>query len=116
MSEVDRKLGRRIAEQRRRRELTQAQLAELAGVATETISRLERGAAVPSIARLAGIAKVLGVELHELFRFWGTDDANDAAVAALVGAVYGHSPEDIECITRLAAEVLAHAARLRGAG
>ncbi len=113
MSGVERKLGRRVAEYRKARGLTQAQLAERSHVATETISRLERGAAIPSIARLASVAQVLGVELHELFRLWQPDDASDAAVAALVGVVRGHAPDDIACVARMAAEVLAHAKRIR---
>ena len=69
MSIIERRLGRRVAELRKLAGLTQAQLAERLDVATETISRLERGAAVPSLARLEGMAGEFGVEMWELFRW-----------------------------------------------
>lgn len=40
---VEKLIGARIARIRKEREITQEQLAELVDVATETISRLERG-------------------------------------------------------------------------
>lgn len=67
MSGIDSRVGGRIAEFRRAADLTQAQLAEKVGVATETISRLERGIAVPSLGRLEEIAQALAVELADFF-------------------------------------------------
>lgn len=61
-------LGRRIAEARRAHGWSQSQLAERVGVTLETISRLERGATMPSITRISKIAEVLGVSLSTLAR------------------------------------------------
>ena len=62
------RLGHRIAELRKARGLAQAHLAEAVGVAVESISRIERAAAVPSLALLAKIAEALEIEVEQLFR------------------------------------------------
>lgn len=51
---------------RKRRGLTQAQLAEQIGVEQPTIQRYENGARDPSLAQALEIARVLGVSLDEL--------------------------------------------------
>ncbi|MGO9203783.1 MAG: helix-turn-helix domain-containing protein [Limisphaerales bacterium] len=56
---LQKKLGRRIAELRRTRKLTQEQLAEAVGCSVEFISLIERGVNAPSVAGLADFAKVL---------------------------------------------------------
>jgi transcriptional regulator with XRE-family HTH domain len=66
---LQKKLGRRIAELRRARKLTQEQLAEALGCSVEFISLVERGVNAPSVASLADFAKVLKVEVKELFTF-----------------------------------------------
>jgi transcriptional regulator with XRE-family HTH domain len=66
---LQKKLGRRIAELRRARKLTQEQLAEAVGRSVEFISLVERGVNAPSVAGLADFARVLRVEVRELFTF-----------------------------------------------
>ena len=66
---LQRKLGQRIAELRRLRKLTQEQLAEAVGCSVEFISLVERGVNAPSVAGLEKFAKVLKVEVGELFTF-----------------------------------------------
>lgn len=61
-------LGRNIKERRNQLGWTQATLAELVRVDVETISRIERGAIVPSILKLEQVAEVLGAPLAELLR------------------------------------------------
>ncbi len=51
---------------RKRRKMTQAQLAEAIGVEQPTIQRYENGTRDPSLAQALEIAKVLGVSLDEL--------------------------------------------------
>ena len=60
------KLGEQIALRRRERGWTQADLAEKLDVETETISRFERGHAMPSLKRLAFIAEILDTSIHDL--------------------------------------------------
>lgn len=57
--QIGKPLGRQIAERRRAIGWTQEELAERLGVDAETVSRFERGAAVPSLPRLADLARLL---------------------------------------------------------
>lgn len=59
-------LKRRIVQARERKELNQAQLAQLAGVTPAAISQIENGLRVPSIPVLHRIADVLEVTLDFL--------------------------------------------------
>ena len=59
-------LGRHIAERRRTRGMTQQELAERVGIESVTLSRMETGVSIPSIARLADIADALDTRLAEL--------------------------------------------------
>lgn len=66
---LQQKLGRRIASLRKARKLTQEQLAEAAGYSVEFVSLVERGVNAPSVAGLKKFAKVLKIEVKELFNF-----------------------------------------------
>ena len=66
---LQKKLGQRIADLRHSRELTQEQLAEALDCSVEFISLVERGVNAPSVAGLEKFAKVLKVEVRELFTF-----------------------------------------------
>jgi transcriptional regulator with XRE-family HTH domain len=61
-------LGRKIRERRNQLGWTQATLAELVRVDVETISRIERGATVPSVLKLEQISSILALPLSELLR------------------------------------------------
>lgn len=60
------RLGKQISIRRRTCQWSQDQLAEQIGVATETISRFERGAVLPSLATLQKLAQILGVRISDL--------------------------------------------------
>jgi len=66
---LQKKLGQRIAGLRKGRKLTQEQLAEALGCSVEFISLVERGVNAPSVAGLEKFAKILKVEVRELFTF-----------------------------------------------
>ena len=66
---LQKKLGQRIAGLRRAKELTQEQLAEAVDCSVEFISLVERGVNAPSVAGLEKFAKVLKVEVRDLFTF-----------------------------------------------
>ena len=53
--------GERIVTARRRRKLTQAELADLIGISRNTVSEIERGATVPSYAIVMSICATLDV-------------------------------------------------------
>lgn len=67
VSDLYRLLGKNIAHFRRQAGLTQEQLAEKTDYSVDFIGLVERGVNAPTVARLADIADVLGVELWELF-------------------------------------------------
>ena len=66
---LQKKLGQRIASLRKARKLTQEQLAEALDCSVEFISLVERGVNAPSVAGLEKFAKILTVEVKELFTF-----------------------------------------------
>ena len=47
--------------------ITQEKVAELAGIETSFYGQIERGANVPSLATITKIAKVLNLEIQDLF-------------------------------------------------
>jgi putative transcriptional regulator len=53
--------------ERAKRDLTQAALAELAGVTRKSINAIEMGHMVPSVVLALKLAKALGVSVEELF-------------------------------------------------
>lgn len=62
-------LGLKVKEIRKMRRITQEKLAEMIDVDNGYISKLEVGQNFPSIGTLEKIAKVLDIELYELFQF-----------------------------------------------
>jgi transcriptional regulator with XRE-family HTH domain len=66
---IQKKLGRRIADLRKTRQLTQKELAKTVGFSVEFISLVERGVNAPSVARLEDFAKALQVQVVDLFTF-----------------------------------------------
>lgn len=59
-------LGKRIAEIRHQRGLTQKQLAEKVGVTAQAVSKWERGSNCPDIAIFDEVASALNVSVSEL--------------------------------------------------
>jgi transcriptional regulator with XRE-family HTH domain len=68
---LQKKLGQRIADLRKDRQLTQVQLAKAVGCSVEFISLVERGVNAPSVARLEDFAKAVKVRVVDLFTFPG---------------------------------------------
>ena len=69
MSDLKTQFGRRLRVLRKRADLTQEELAESTGLTIESISNIERGIFGPKFDNLEKIAKVIGVEVKELFDF-----------------------------------------------
>jgi transcriptional regulator with XRE-family HTH domain len=64
---IRQKLGEKIRQLRKLRELTQEQLGEKAGISYKFIGEVERGIVNPSLDSLIGIARALNVNVKELF-------------------------------------------------
>lgn len=69
MNDILTLLGKRIADLRAKRGLTQEQLAEMIDYSTNHISKLELARTNPSFELLVGISKALNIELKDLFNF-----------------------------------------------
>ena len=59
-------LGRRVRERRRALRLTQAQLAELAGISVAFVGHIERGTRILSVETLFHLCAVLGLSADYL--------------------------------------------------
>lgn len=66
--QLARMVGSLIANQRKQKGLTQAQLAEYMDVEKETVSRIETGVISPTLGRLAQFAKFLDCDITDLLR------------------------------------------------
>lgn len=69
MATLREKFGIRIKELRKKQDLTQEKLAELARIDYSYLNLIEAGKRNPSLKRIARLARVLRVSLPELFTF-----------------------------------------------
>ncbi len=110
---IEKQLGKRVAKLRAAAGLTQAGLAEDVGVATETISRLERGVTIPSVSRLDDVARALGGGISDLFEPNPSTIARNKALGDLITELRKRTPRDIELVRDLARRVFAYATERR---
>lgn len=61
-------MGRKLAQARRKNNLTQEQLAERLGVSRQAVSRWESDLSLPDAASLPRLAEVLGISVDELMQ------------------------------------------------
>jgi len=66
---IKKRLGKRIAELRRKKGLTQEDLSEKSDYSVEFVSFVERGINSPSVEGCERIAKALNIQLKDLFDF-----------------------------------------------
>jgi transcriptional regulator with XRE-family HTH domain len=69
MGSIQEKFGHRIRKLREDKKTSQEEMAYKAGVHRTYLGGIERGERNPSLKNIAAIAKALGVDLSELFRF-----------------------------------------------
>jgi transcriptional regulator with XRE-family HTH domain len=62
------RLGRRMSELREKHGLSQAQLADMAGIGRAHLSQIENGAVAVRIDTLYALAQALELKLEELFK------------------------------------------------
>lgn len=60
------KTGKFIAEERKRKALTQKQLAEMLGISDKTVSKWERGGGFPEVSLLLPLCRELDITVNEL--------------------------------------------------
>lgn len=104
MANLSKQLGLRIKELRKRQKLTQSQLAELIGMETTNLCKLENGGQLPKEENIEKIAKYLNVEIKELFEFGHlktTDELRDELITLIRAAC----PKELELYYRLITSV-----------
>lgn len=74
--DLKRSLGARVRAARRRRGLTQEQLAELVGRTVEAVSNIERGTSLPSLATVERLSRYLEVPIVEFFEEGAQSDVS----------------------------------------
>lgn len=88
------KIGRLIAECRKSKKLTQAQLAEQLGVTDKSVSKWENGICLPDVSLYKKICEILGITLNEFFSGERLNDetfkkvADDNLLSALQNSVF----------------------------
>lgn len=110
MASIEKQIGAQLARGRRERGLTQAELAELIDVTTETVSRLERGVSIPSLKTIETIGNVLNIHPRDIFDFEYTPKLKVAAVeketAKLIAFLKTKRITDIKMCYRVLRNVL----------
>lgn len=93
MYDPKRLVGERVQLLRKRKGLSQEELASQVGIDTKSLSRLERGAHFPSLETLEKIRVELGVELKDFFDFDrhpSAEEMRDFLIRAAREADYDH--------------------------
>lgn len=99
--------GANLRHHRKGRHLTQAALAEMAGLSTEMISKMERGAAAPSFATIEVLSEILDLPAGMFFGV-GTATALEGERTRLLGKIHTR-------LSRLNEDQLVRADRMLGA-
>ena len=100
--DVNKLVGSQIREARHRASLTQSALAERAGVAFETISRIERGTMNTTVRTLLAIAEALGVDPGALLAAGDVRPAQlDDSLQAVIDPLLAESDGTREVAARL---------------
>ncbi len=105
MGDFYRELGRRIAELRRQRGLTQERFAERASITTSYLARIETGARKPTLDVVRRLAAELEVPAWQLLaddREGSEDEAWRGAADRLVAAVRRLPREDLDLLIDVA--------------
>ena len=102
-------LGAAIAARRERAGLTQDQVAQSLGVGNQAVSRLERGAVMPTLPRIFELADVFGCGVDELL-LGASDRGADIsrAIAERLGPLAPADRELVGAIVSSLAQRLAH--------
>ena len=103
----------RVKEIRRRRGLTQAQLAERIGRSVNAISALERGVSLPNFETLERLADALGISVRDLFDVEG-EGVSDPKRERLLAAINATSRSLRDNDLALAAAIIDLLAERRG--
>ncbi len=83
-----RKIGKRIAELRKSKNITQMALADMMGISFQAVSNWERGESMPDISKLGELSEIFGVSIDEIL-------CNKRAAEIIEEISAGEKPSDI---------------------
>ena len=99
-------IGSRIARQRQDSGLTQEEVAERMEIGNEAISRIERGVAAPTLARLFEFAELYGCRVDQLLL--GSSDREVDQAASIANQLVGLAPADRQLVAAIVEQMAAH--------
>ena len=94
------KLGREIQNLRKARKLSQAQLAEKAGLSVRFISAIERNERRPTLESLGRIARAL--DTHAQIGFLNPQGPKEVAITELLDFLSDKSPDQVIALLQIA--------------
>ncbi len=100
MAILSKLLGQRIKDLRKRNKLTQAELAEIIGMETTNLCKLENGGQIPKEENMEKLAKALQVNIKDLFDF-GYMKSTQTLQQELVDIILGATRKDLEMYYKL---------------
>ena len=83
-----RKIGKRISELRRSKNITQTALADMMGISFQAVSNWERGESMPDISKLGDLSQIFGVSIDEIL-------CNPRAAKIVEEISAGEKPDDM---------------------
>lgn len=111
MSEIREAFASGLKQARKIKKLTQHELAEAAALSVDTVSRLERGDALPSFDSIEALAKALGISPLQFFSQRSPDVARSSkrarALADINRILANANDADLEKYARLLKAVAA---------
>ena len=102
MGEVRAKLGKRIRQLRRSKDMTQERLAVLAKLTLQSVGAIENGRGNTTLRNIESLADVLGVSVPALFDFGEADIARQDAETELENLLPKCADSDIHALLTVA--------------
>ena len=103
-NDLTRIVGESIATRRRKAGMTQEELAGKLGIASDTLSRMEKGRFAPKISRFRDIASALNCSVVDLFR---DADSNASDRASTIAQILKPLPDEAqEALVELMAQAV----------
>ncbi|MBI3596139.1 MAG: helix-turn-helix transcriptional regulator [Nitrospirae bacterium] len=99
-------LGRRIRELRKARNLTQEQFGERTGINYKYLGAVERGQENPTVKVLEKIARVLRVDLRDLFAFDHLEQDSKTLKRRIAQLIEGKDQEKLQKAAKLLSALL----------
>jgi transcriptional regulator with XRE-family HTH domain len=99
-----RRFGEYLRALREERELTQSELAVRAGMAVDSVRRIERGQLSPSLRSVAKLAAGMEISLHSLFG--GYEAPSSFLADRICDLLAGRPPEDVASAHRVIVALL----------